>query len=79
MGHAAKVNFDLEVRFPALYSPECSETYTRRRSWLYARGTAVCGGLWDRVMSGFRAGAILEDRQARAVSRRGLLASRARP
>src|SRR5258708_29646199 len=38
MGHAAKVNFDLEVRFPALYSPECSETYTRRRSWSLGSG-----------------------------------------
>ncbi len=79
MGHVGKVDFDLKVRFPALFLPGCSETRTRRGSWLYARGTAVYGGLWDRVMRGFRGRAILEDQQARAVSRRGLLASRARP
>ena len=79
MGHAAKVDFDLEVRFPALFSPGCRETSTRRRSWLYARGTAVCGHLWQRVLRNFSESAILEGRQARAVSRRGLLASRARP
>ncbi len=33
----------------------------------------------ERVLKGFRPHTILEDRQARAVSRRGLLASRARP
>src|SRR5712664_2938202 len=42
MGHAGKVDFDLKVRFAALFSPGCPETGTRRRSWLYARITAVC-------------------------------------
>src|SRR5262249_49923756 len=55
---------------------------TGERSWLYARSTAVYlqVGAWLSPQSwgSHPDGVIFEDWQARAVSRRGLLASRAR-